>query len=598
MNETDHRIANLRARMKEHNLAAYYVPTDDFHLSEYVGEHFRTRVYMTGFTGSAGTLVVTPGEACLWIDSRYFLQSEIQTKGTEIKLMKIGEEGVPTIVQYLANQLPDGSQLGFDGRTVSAQWALRTGHQLSSKNITLVSDLDLVGEMWQNRPPLPRGRVWVLSEKYAGKSAADKLADVRKIMEEKDADAHVLTTLDDIAWLLNIRGDDVSNTPVVLSYLIVERDQAYLFVDDKKLDEGVKAYLDSLNVKTLPYNDVYDFAARYEEGSAVLLWGERVNYTLYDILAEDAIIIDAENPEFLTKAVKNATEVENSRNAHIRDGLALTRFIKWVKENVGKIEMDEISAADYLEKQRRAQDGNLGMSFDTICAYGPHAALPHYSATPETCAKIEPEGFLLVDSGGQYYEGTTDVTRTFAVGPLSDEQKRHFALVLRGMLALANARFQYGCRGANLDALCRAPIWEAGLDYKHGTGHGVGYLLGVHEGPNSFRWKLENGKVHSCVFEEGMITSDEPGLYFEGRYGIRTENLIVCRKDIKNEYGQYMRFEMLTCAPIDLDAIDPDLLNDTEKKQLNAYHAFVFEKLAPLMDRDEREWLRKYTRSI
>lgn len=598
MSEIDLRLARLRALMQEHNLAAYYVPTDDFHLSEYVGEHFRARVYLTGFTGSAGTLVVTRDEACLWVDSRYFLQSEFQTKGTSVRIMKIGEEDVPTIAEYLSAKLPEGSLLGFDGRTVSAQWALRTGRQLATKNVTLAPSLDLVGDIWENRPALPSGKVWVLSDEYAGKSAADKLADVRGIMAEKDADAHVLTTLDDIAWLLNIRGNDIPNTPVVLSYLIVERDEAYLFVDCGKLDDEVKSYLETLNVKTLPYNDVYDFASRYEEGSAVLLWGDHVNYTLYDIIARDAIVIDAENPELLAKAVKNETEVENTRRAHIKDGLALTRFIKWAKENVGKVEMDEISAADYLESLRAAQPGSLGMSFNTICAYGPHAALPHYSATPETCAKIEPKGFLLVDSGGQYYEGTTDVTRTFAVGELTDEQKKHFALVLRGMLALANARFRYGCRGANLDALCRAPIWEAGLDYKHGTGHGVGYLLGVHEAPNNFRWKLEDGKVDSCVIEEGMITSDEPGLYFEGSYGIRTENLVVCRKDIRNEYGQYMRFETLTCAPIDLDAIDAALLNETEKKQLNAYHAFVFEKLAPLMDREEREWLRKYTRSI
>ncbi len=598
MNEIDLRLARLRALMNEHDLAAYYVPTDDFHLSEYVGAYFRARVYLTGFTGSAGTLVVTQDEACLWVDSRYFLQSEFQTQGTAVRIMKIGEEGVPTIAQYLMEKLPEGGRLGFDGRTVSAQWALKTGRQLAAKKVTLVPALDLVGAIWEDRPALPCGKVWVLSDEYAGRSAADKLAAVRAVMQEKDADAHVLTTLDDIAWLLNIRGDDIPNTPVVLSYLIVERDVAYLFIDGEKLDEAVQSYLDSLNVKTLPYGDVYAFVSRYGEGSSVLLCGDRINDTLYDTLAKDAIIIDAENPEMLAKAVKNEIEVENARRAHIKDGLALTRFIKWAKENVGQIEMDEISAADYLESLRAAQPGCLGMSFNTICAYGPHAALPHYSATPETSAKIEPKGFLLVDSGGQYYEGTTDVTRTFAVGELTDEQKKHFALVLRGMLALANARFRYGCRGANLDALCRAPIWEAGLDYKHGTGHGVGYLLGVHEGPNHFRWKLEDGKVDSCVLEEGMITSDEPGLYFEGSYGIRTENLIVCSKDIKNEYGQYMCFETLTCAPIDLDAIDAALLSETEKKQLNAYHAFVFEKLAPLMDREEREWLRKYTRTV
>ncbi|HWQ59212.1 MAG TPA: aminopeptidase P family protein [Clostridia bacterium] len=594
----DERLARLRALMEERGLAAYYVPTDDCHLSEYVGEYFRARAYMTGFTGSAGTLVVTPGEACLWVDSRYFLQSEFQTAGSSIKVMRVGEEGVPSIAQYLLNTLPEGARLGFDGRTVGAQWALRTGRQLASKKITLEPTIDLVGEIWENRPPLPVGRVFVLSEEYAGRSAEDKLADVRRAMKEKDADAHVLATLDDIAWLLNIRGDDVLNTPVALSYLVVEAEEAFLFIDGAKLDEDAREHLRSLNVTVRPYGSVYEFAARYIEGSTVMLWSERVNFALYDIIAKEATVVDAENPTYLAKAVKNETEVENLRRAHIKDGLALTRFIKWAKENVGRIEMDEISAADKLDEARRALPGNLGLSFNTICAYGPHAALPHYSATPETNVNIEPSGFLLVDSGGQYYEGTTDVTRTFAVGELTREQKRNFALVLRGMLALAGARFLYGCRGANLDALCRAPLWEAALDYKHGTGHGVGYLLGVHEGPNSFRWKIEGEKPTSCVLEEGMVTSDEPGLYFESAYGIRTENLVVCRRDVKNEYGQFMRFETLTCAPIDLDAVDPALLNEAERKQLNCYHAFVFEKLAPLMDREEREWLRKYTRSI
>ena len=592
------RIARLRALMEAHGLAAYYVPTDDFHLSEYVGDHFRARVYLTGFTGSAGTLVVTPHEALLWVDSRYFIQSAQQTAGAPITLMKVGEEGVPTIVQYLAQNLPEGSALGFDGRTVSAQWALRMQAALANKRIALDPALDLVGEIWQNRPPLPEGRVWVLADEYAGQGAAQKLRELRAVMEQKDADAHVVAALDDIAWLLNIRGDDVRHTPVALCYLIVERERAYLFIDEKKLGEAVKTYLDALGVSVLPYGEVYAFARRYGEGASVLLSGERVNYTLYDIIAANAIIVDAPNPATLKKAMKNPVEVENMRRAHVKDGLALTRFIKWAKENAGQTGMTELSAGAYLDALRMEQPGCLGLSFDTICAYGAHAALPHYAATPETSVQIEPRGLLLVDSGGQYLEGTTDVTRTFAVGEVSAEQKKHFALVLRGMLALANARFLYGCRGANLDILCCAPLWEEKLGCKHNTGHGVGYLLGVHEGPNNFRWKLEGEKISSVILEEGMITSDEPGLYFEGAYGIRTENLIVCRRDEKNEFGQFMSFETLTCAPIDLDCIDPALLNEAEKRQLNAYHAFVFERLAPLMNREEREWLRKYTRSI
>lgn len=598
MNPISDRIARLRALMSKHGLAAYFVPTDDFHMSEYVDAHFKARKYMTGFSGSAGQLVVTPEEAALWVDSRYFIQAALQTEGTPVALMKMGEEGVPTLAEYLADKLPEGSALGFDGRCVSAKWAMKTEQLLSSKKIELMPSLDLVGEIWEDRPPLPVGRAWVLDDKYTGRSASDKLDAVRRAMAEYDANAHVLTSLDDIAWLLNLRGTDIPCNPVVISYLIVEADCAFLFADRAKFDAGTAEYLEKLGVRVLPYNDIYDFSSKFDEGDAVLLSSERVNYALYDILAEDAIVIDAENPERLAKAVKNPVETEHIREAHIKDGLAVTRFMKWVKDNIGKLPMDELSAGAYLDSLRLKTEGNLGLSFDTICAYGEHAALPHYSATAESNVPVEPRGFLLVDSGGQYYEGTTDITRTIAVGPLTDEERAHFALVLRGMLSLAFARFPYGCRGANLDALCREPLWNAGLDFKHGTGHGVGYLLNVHEGPNSFRWRIADDKVDSCVLEEGMLTSDEPGLYFEGSHGIRTENLILCRKGEKTDSVQYMYFETVTCAPIDLDAIDPSLLNETERKQLNAYHAFVFEKLAPLMDRDEREWLRRYTRSI
>ena len=323
-----------------------------------------------------------------------------------------------------------------------------------------------------------------------------------------------------------------------------------------------------------------------------------VNYTLYDKLYDKAIIIDEENPEQLKKAIKNPVEIENMRKAHIKDGLAVTRFMRWVKENVGKEPISELSAAAKMDSLRLETEGNLGRSFSTISAYGPHAALPHYAPTEESNLAVEPRGFLLMDSGGQYYEGTTDITRTIAVGPLTDTEKKHFALVLRSMLRLANARFLYGCRGLNLDILARGPLWDEGLDFKHGTGHGIGYLLNVHEAPNGFRWKIVPERVDSCVFEEGMITSDEPGIYIEGSHGIRTENLIVCRKGEKNEYGQFMYFETLTMAPIDLDAIDPSYLNDAEKQQLNDYHRLVYEKLSPYMDDGEREWLRKYTRAI
>lgn len=591
------RLSRLRALMQQKGVGAYYVPTADFHLSEYVNPYFKSRQYLTGFTGSAGTLVVTMDEAALWVDGRYFIQAEEQLSGTPVKLMKMGEEGVPSVLEYLS-KLPEGTVIGLDGRTVSAAMALRMEKTLSTRNITLEPDMDLVGDIWPDRPPLPNAPVYVLGVDSVGVSAADKIADIRRVLVEKDADAHVLCTLDDIAWLFNLRGGDVECNPVFLSYAIIERDAAYIFADKSKFHACVQEYLRQLNVTLLPYNDIYEFASKYDEGDAILLSTASVNYTLYDKLYDKAIIIDEENPEQLKKAIKNPVEIENMRKAHIKDGLAVTRFMRWVKENVGKEPISELSAAAKMDSLRLETEGNLGRSFSTISAYGPHAALPHYAPTEESNLAVEPRGFLLMDSGGQYYEGTTDITRTIAVGPLTDTEKKHFALVLRSMLRLANARFLYGCRGLNLDILARGPLWDEGLDFKHGTGHGIGYLLNVHEAPNGFRWKMVPERVDSCVFEEGMITSDEPGIYIEGSHGIRTENLIVCRKGEKNEYGQFMYFETLTMAPIDLDAIDPSYLNDTEKQQLNDYHKLVYEKLSPYMDDGEREWLRKYTRAI
>lgn len=591
------RLSRLRALMQQKGAGAYYVPTADFHLSEYVNPYFKSRQYLTGFTGSAGTLVVTMDEAALWVDGRYFIQAEEQLSGTPVKLMKMGEEGVPSVLEYLS-KLPEGAVIGLDGRTVSAAMALRMEKTLSTRNITLEPDMDLVGDIWPDRPPLPNAPVYVLGVDSVGVSAADKIADIRRVLVEKDADAHVLCTLDDIAWLFNLRGGDVECNPVFLSYAIIERDAAYIFADKSKFHACVQEYLRQLNVTLLPYNDIYEFASKYDEGDAILLSTASVNYTLYDKLYDKAIIIDEENPEQIKKAIKNPVEIENMRKAHIKDGLAVTRFMRWVKENVGKEPISELSAAAKMDSLRLETEGNLGRSFSTISAYGPHAALPHYAPTEESNLAVEPRGFLLMDSGGQYYEGTTDITRTIAVGPLTDTEKKHFALVLRSMLRLANARFLYGCRGLNLDILARGPLWDEGLDFKHGTGHGIGYLLNVHEAPNGFRWKIVPERVDSCVFEEGMITSDEPGIYIEGSHGIRTENLIVCRKGEKNEYGQFMYFETLTMAPIDLDAIDPSYLNDTEKQQLNDYHKLVYEKLSPYMDDGEREWLRKYTRAI
>ena len=592
----EQRLAALRAKMREAGYAGYYIPTDDFHLSEYVGAYFKARAYMSGFTGSAGTLVVLEDEAALWVDGRYFLQGEQQLRGTSILLQKSGEEGVPTILDYLKDKLPEGSVLGMDGRTLSAATGLEFQKELGKKGIKLAPERDLVGEIWADRPLLSDRPAWVLDVKYAGQEAGEKLMRVRKAMVEQGAAAHVLTSLDDIAWLFNLRGDDVAYNPVLLAYAVIEPEQAYLFADEAKLPEPVRVHLAALNTKVLPYDGVYDFVSRYGAGTKVLLSEARVNYALYACLERaGAALVKAENPTVHMKAVKNETELENLRRAHIKDAVAMVRFMRYLKENIGKIPMTEISVSDYLESLRRAQEGNLGLSFDTICGYGPHGAIVHYSATPESDMPLEPRGFLLVDSGGQYYEGTTDITRTFALGPLTEEEKQHFATVLRSMLNLAAARFPQGVRGANLDVLARMPFWEQEMDYKHGTGHGVGYLLNVHEGPNSFRWQ---NPANSAVLEAGMVTTDEPGVYIAGEHGIRLENELVCRMGEKNEYGQFLYFEPLTFVPIDLDAVEPSLLSETDRARLNAYHALVYETLAPHLAEDEQAWLRDYTRAI
>ena len=592
------RLARLRREMEKRNVAVYIVPTADFHESEYVGDHFKARKYITGFTGSAGTAVVTLTEAGLWVDGRYFLQAEEQLKGTSVTLFRMGEEGVPSMNDYIRSVLKEGEILGFDGRVINAALGDQLRALAEEKHGSLYVTEDLVGLIWDDRPPLPHERVFILEDKYTGKSAAEKIADVRAAMEAAGANVHLLTSLYDIAWLLNVRGGDIAYVPVVLSYLALEKDRCLWFVQPEILTGELETYLGALGVETRPYDSFYDYAAAIPAGTKVLLDRTICNTRLCSSLAEGVEVIDSENPSVLMKAMKNPTEMANTRAAHRKDAAAMIRFIRWLKTNVGKIPITEISAADYLAARRAEQEGFLDLSFATICGYGPHGAIIHYGATPESDVPLAAEGLVLVDSGGHYLEGTTDITRTIALGPVTREIKEAFTLVLRSHLALASARFLYGCTGINLDILARGPLWDVGLDYKHGTGHGVGHILNVHEGPNAFRWKVSPGRSEGSVLEEGMITSDEPGLYFEGKFGIRTESELLCRKGEKNEYGQFMYFENLTYVPIDLDAVDADALTSTEKKQLNAYHAMVYETMAPLLEEDDRAWLKEATREI
>lgn len=590
------RITALRERMKEKKIDAYLVPTDDFHASEYVGEYFKCRKYITGFTGSAGTAVIMQDMAGLWTDGRYFIQAAAQLEGTGIDLFKMGEPGVPTIHQFLEEKLGEGMCLGFDGRTISAKEASELSEALGKKGASLSVDYDLVGEVWEDRPALSCEPVMELDVKWAGESRADKCAKIRKAMEEKGADAFVLTSLDDIAWLLNIRGGDVHCCPVVLSYLVMTQKEIKLFANEKAFPAEVLDALAKDGVTLLPYDSIYEYVKTFAKDMKVLLCKQKANSRLVNNIPAEVEILDEENLTLLPKAIKNPVEVENERIAHIRDGVALTKFIYWLKKNVGKILMTELSAEEKLYSFRAQQENFIDNSFDPIISYGVHAAINHYSATPETDIPIEPRSFLLADTGGNYYEGTTDTTRTIVMGPVTDEQKKFFTAVLRGMLNLGNAKFRYGCTGVNLDYLARGPLWELGQDFNHGTGHGVGYLLNVHEGPNSFRWKVVPG--NNAVLEEGMITSDEPGYYVEDGYGIRHENMIVCKKAEKTQFGQFMCFEFLTMVPFDLDAVVPEQMTVHERELLNNYHAQVYEKISPYLDEDEKAWLKEATRAI
>lgn len=609
MNVIRDRLDALRKLMKERGMDAYMIPTADFHESEYVGEHFKCREYMTGFTGSAGTALITMDEACLWVDGRYYVQAAAQLKDSTVTMMKMGQEGVPSLGAYLEDKMPEGGCLGFDGRVVNAAEGLALEEMLRERGARISYGEDLAGMIWQERPELSAEPAWVLDERYAGKSALDKIADVREAMEKVHASVHVLTSLDDIAWLLNIRGNDILYNPVVLSYALVTMDQLYLFVNSSVLegkaypyleDEkgiSVREYLERTGVTVMPYDGVYDMVEGLKN-EKVLLEKCRVNYAVYRLIDGSNKVIDRINPTASMKAVKNDVEIENEKRAHIKDGVAMTKFIYWLKKNTGRIPMDEISVSDYLGKLRMDQEGCIGLSFATISAYGAHGAMCHYSATPESSIPLEPRGLYLIDSGGQYYEGTTDITRTIAMGPVTDEEKEHFTLVLMSMLRLGDVKFLHGCRGLSLDYAAREPLWRRGLNYEHGTGHGVSYLSSVHERPNGIRFKMVPERQDNAVMEAGMITSDEPGVYIEGSHGIRTENLVLCVEDEKNEYGQFLRFEYLTYVPIDLEVIDREIMSERDVELLNRYHEQVYEKISPYLDEDERVWLAEATRAV
>ena len=592
------RIAAFRERMKSDHFAVVIVPTADSHASEYIADHFKTRQWLSGFTGSAGTMVVGLEESALFVDGRYFIQAEHQLEGSGVTLMRMGTAGTPTLEEYVASLLHENDALGMDFGVVSERFAENMREKAAMKGALLRDTGDWFGGLWKDRPALPQDKAFILEEKYAGRSVQDKIAAIRKVMSERGAKLHVLNVLDDIAWILNVRGGDVLNTPVVMSYLVIGEKHVNWFVDENKVDDAMRSALKEAGVNIRGYDEIIPALKGLEPDVPVLADASKLTAALMDAL-ERAEIIRGENPSTYMKSIKNDVELENLRRVHVKDGVAVTRLMYWLKQNVGKIPMTEISVSDKLLDFRKEQEHFISPSFNTICAYRANAAMMHYSATPESDAKLEPRDLLLIDSGGQYLEGTTDITRTFALGEVTDEQKKHFTAVLCSVLNLANAKFLHGMTGIGLDILARGPIWDMGIDYRCGTGHGVGYLLSVHEGPNGFRWYKAATRSEDTVQEPGMVTTDEPGVYIEGSHGIRTENELVCRKLEENEYGQFLGFETLTCVPIDLDAVDPEQMSPRQRGWLNEYHAFVRETLLPLMpNEEEREWLRHATRAI
>ena len=587
-------LIDLRAVMASSGVDYCLVPSNDFHGSEYLSDHFKSRSWMSGFTGSAGTLLVGKDWAGLWTDGRYFIQAAQQLEGTGIDLMKMGEPGVPTLNEYLEKHLQKDHVLGFDGRVVSSRQAANLRKLADKCGASIACEKDLVGEIWTDRPALSAKPAFELSADVVGKSRAEKLMDLRAALAKEGADAVVIASLMDVCWLMNLRGADVACTPVMLSFAAVTAEEAVLFVNPAVLSDEIKRNLADDGVTICAYEDVYDFVRNLNRGSKVMLNLNVVNSKLEACVPLGVEIIDKVDPTNLPKACKNEKEVDNFRIAHIKDGAAVTKFMRWVKTNVGQIPMDEISVAEKLEAFRQEQPGYICPSFEPIMGYGPHGAIVHYSATEESCARLEPKSFLLSDTGAHFIEGSTDITRTYALGELTEDEKKFYTLVLKGNLQLGNAQWKAGCTGSNLDYLAREPLWRLEADYNHGTGHGVGYILSVHEGPQSIHW----GRGSATPLEIGMITSNEPGFYLEGAFGVRLENLTAVKEVATNGYGRFLRFETLTMVPFDLDAIIPELLGEECRGILNAYHAKVRQTLAPYMTDEENAWLAEATRAI
>jgi Xaa-Pro aminopeptidase len=586
------KLNKIRNQMKADNVQAYIIPSADPHISEYLPGHYKCIPFVSGFKGSAGTLVITHDSAGLWTDFRYFEQAAEELAGSGFKLVKQKVQHAPEYIQWLTEKLDKGAAIAADDKLLSILLGDLLTQQLAVKGISLTSK-DYLSPIWENRPSLPTEKAFLIEDKHVGQSVRAKLELVRETLQKQAASHHLISSLDDLAWLFNIRGKDVSYNPVVLSFALISQDHATLFIDINKLTDEEKENLLRSGVEVLPYEDIEQAISSIPHNSAVLIDPKRNCFAFYKLIPVSVRIIKDTNPTTNLKAIKNETELANTRTAMLKDGVAITRFLKWLSENIGKTTITELSAAAELRKFRAEQEGFAGDSFNTISAYKAHGALPHYGASGESNAEVKAEGLFLVDSGGQYLYGTTDITRTIPMGNNTEEEKTDYTLVLKGMIDGCKVRFPKGTCGYQIDAITRKPLWDYAINYGHGTGHGVGYFLNVHEGPQVF-----NPTANPVPVELGMITSVEPGIYRPGKHGIRIENLVNTVKDVSNEFNEFYAFEALTIAPISTKIVKKELLDPSQIDWLNSYNALVFDKLSPLLNADEAAWLKAETKAI
>jgi Xaa-Pro aminopeptidase len=586
------RLSLLRKQMKKADVDAYIVHHSDPHLSEYIPDYWKEREWLSGFTGSAGTLVVTQKNAALWTDSRYFIQAEMQLSDTGIELCKVGMPETPDIQSWLALNIKQNSTVASNGLLISLSTQRTLSENLNEKKFKVRFDIDLICKIWDDRPPIPQQKVFVHPAEFARVSVQEKLGRIRKGLMVRNATAYLMCALDEICWTFNLRGSDIPYNPVFLAYAIVDDDKATLFVDENKLTDEVMQFLANEQVSVKPYNKIFDKIAKLKKKDVLVLDPAKVNYSIYSAIPSNIKIIEATGLATLIKARKQPAELEGINDAMVQDGIAMIEFLYWLEQIVASGKVTEITVAEKLLEFRSKRKNFVSESFGSIVGYSDHGAIVHYSATPQTSYTIKPEGFLLVDSGGQYLNGTTDITRTIHLGKPTAEEKRDYTLVLLGMIRLSMARFPKGTRGSQLDTLARMALWNQGLNYGHGTGHGVGYFLNVHEGPQQIR------PENHLPIESGMVMSNEPGLYRPNAYGIRIENLIACVEDETNDFGSFLRFETLTLCPIDTKAIDLDMLTVQEREWLNHYHQLVYLKLSPHLATEHEKWLKEITKPL